>query len=171
MKKLFYPVLMTACACFLFSGCEENNDPSAITGKLTSHSDCKIFKSPVFDQDTPDTLSCITFQYDSATNELNLTHLNAGFNCCPGELSCKVSLKNDTIFVAEYEEEQTCDCNCLFDLEIELNGVEPGEYQVTFLEPYAGDQEPLNFRLHLESETEGTCCVIRKEYPWGVTLF
>ena len=168
MKKTSLQVLMIACTCFLYSGCEENSEPSAISGKLTGHSDCKSFKSQMFTEDTPDTLSCISYLFDASAGKLQLTHINAGFNCCPGKLWCEISQQSDTIIIKEGEKEQGCDCNCLFDLEMELSGIEAQEYVMTLIEPYAEDQEPLIFTIDLASVTEGTHCVIRKEYPWGM---
>lgn len=169
MKTLLYQILLvTGIGFMIITSCEKNNDPSGITGKITVHSDCKQFKYMVFDQDTPDTLSCVTFFYDPLTKKLNLKHINAGFNCCPGDLSCEVSLNNDTIVIRELEEKQDCDCDCLFDLEIEIEKVEMQTYQAKFIEPYAWGQEPLIFQMDLASVTEGSYCVTRKQYPWGV---
>jgi len=153
-NRCFLPLIFAVTALLLLKGCKEENDPQAITGKLTNHSECKNFKSLMATGDTPDTLSCISFLYEASAKRMQLTHINAGFNCCPGKLWCDVS--------------QACDCNCLFDLEMELSSIEIQEYVISFIEPYAGDQEPIIFTIDLASDTEGTHCVIRKEYPWGM---
>jgi len=98
---------------------------------------------------------------------LTINHINAGFNCCPFDLSCQVSVINDTIMIRETEKEQGCNCLCLFDLDIELKDVDPKKYQVRFIEPYAEGQAPLMFEMDLSAQNEDEICVIRKMYPWG----
>jgi len=55
----------------------------------------------------------------------------------------------------------------LFDLDIELKGIDQNKYQVRFVEPYAEGQEQLIFEMDLTSGNEGEYCVVRKGYPWG----
>jgi hypothetical protein len=169
MKTVVNWLSMLAFAgSFTLYSCQEENNLAVISGTLTGHSDCKNKKSMRITEDTPDTLSCVTFLYDPSTRKMQLTHINAGFNCCPGKLWCEVSLNYDTIRIGEYEKEQGCDCNCLFDLEMEISGLEAQQYQIKFIEPYAGEQEPLIFSLDLSVDKEGSHCVIRKVYPWGM---
>jgi hypothetical protein len=147
--------------------CEKINDPSGITGKVTGHSDCKNFKISTGTV-TPDTLSCVTWTFDTTSGTLNLSHLNAAFNCCPGKLSCKVKSDNDTVRVEEKEQKQDCDCDCLFDLEIEVKGLDRKPFWVDFLEPYSGNQEKIFFEVDPFKGTEGMFCVTRMQYPWGI---
>jgi hypothetical protein len=95
-------------------------------------------------------------------------HINAGFNCCPEGFYCNVSLKNDTIVIEEFENSSLCDCNCLFDLDIEVKGVETKTYQIKFIEPYCGDQAKLEFPVNLAVLKDGIFCVTRTRYPWGI---
>ncbi|MFA5420089.1 MAG: hypothetical protein WC341_16675, partial [Bacteroidales bacterium] len=59
-----------------------------------------------------------------------------------------------------------CKCNCLYDLDIEINGIDAKIYQVEFIEPYSDEQEKIIFELDLTMEKEGSYCVTRKQYPW-----
>jgi hypothetical protein len=170
MKTRKLAVLLTATAMLLIVSCENQKEitETGITGKLTNSSECKSLKSGNLKSDIPDSLSCIDYSYDTANHKLTMKHINAGFNCCPGKLSCTVSAINDTIFIRESEKQQGCDCDCLFDLDIELQGVDQNKYQVRFIEPYADGQEELNFEMDLILNNEGAFCVVRKGYPWGV---
>jgi hypothetical protein len=99
---------------------------------------------------------------------LTINHINAGFNCCPGNISCTNIINNDTIVISEKEESALCDCNCLFDLEIEISGLENKKYFLKFEEPYLHNQDELFFELNLSNQTNGTHCVERLQYPWGL---
>ena len=157
----------------LFISCSETNsekEPTEIVGALVSNSECKsnagIRSSTTIG--TPDTLSCINFTYKATEKLLNIEHINAGFNCCPGTLSCNISISNDTIIIVEEEEAPMCNCNCLFDLEIEITGVLADSYIVKIVEPYLQDMKALMLNIDLANENEGSYCVTRKQYPWGL---
>ena len=139
-----------------------------ITGKLISHSNCKNFVSAFQAYTTPDTVSCIDYTYDAYTRKLSVQHRNAAFNCCPEEIFCKVSESNDTIIIQESEKSHLCLCLCLFDLNIEVNGVDTKKYQVKIIEPYARGKDEILFGMDLAIHTERTFCVTRKYYPWGI---
>jgi hypothetical protein len=167
MKTRTYIILFIGLLIFSTFSCEENKIDNNITGKLIKNTDCKTFKSASIDSDFSDTLSCIIYSFDISTNKLIMKHINAGFNCCSEELYCTISVNKDTIIIQEHEKKALCDCNCLYDLDIELDGVESKNYYIKIMEPYAMDQEKLNFELDLEHSIEGSYCVTRKHYPWG----
>jgi len=171
MKKIFYLLIIAGAVVLFNCSCEnekENNtntgDPLILSGELINHTECKVFKAA----DTPDTLSCISYEFDAATNKLTLHHINAGFNCCPDSLYCEVSLVEDTIIIEEFEKESLCNCNCLFDLDMKLEGIESKKYYIKIVEPYIEDGELLYFDMDLVNSTEDSFCVIRNNYPWGI---
>jgi hypothetical protein len=162
---------------FLFAGlfiisCENEKTGSQqlkITGNLVNNSACKNeLKSNSGLFDTPDSLSCIEYSFDDLNNKLTIKHINAGFNCCPDSLYCNVSLSNDTVIIEEFEASALCNCDCLYDLDMELDGVIPQKYHIRFIEPYAQDQEKLIFDIDLTKVKEESFCVTRKGYPWGM---
>ncbi len=168
--KIVFVIIILAVIIFN-NGCEKEKEDQTdlvFSGKLTSHTDCKSFKSTGILFDTPDTLSCVDYTFDASANKLVMKHINAGFNCCPDVLYCIITLKGDTIIIQEDEKEAGCHCNCLFDLDMEITGVEAKKYQVQFIEPYSGDQEDLQFEMDLTKNTNGSVCEVRKQYPWGV---
>jgi hypothetical protein len=173
MKRTrIFLILITLIGGHIIISCDKeqyHGQQPAITGQIIKNSTCKNnFKLASENPVTPDTLSCTDYSYDSQNNKLTLKHINAGFNCCPEKLYCNVSLSKDTIIIHEFEKEALCDCNCLYDLDIEITGVVAKKYHIKFIEPYCGEQPQLIFEIDLSEETEGLFCVTRKRYPWGI---
>lgn len=167
MKTRYLPAIMVIFTNIFLIGCEnEENDPF-INGSLINYTDCKTFKSVVIGINNGNNESCIEYSYDSQNRILQLKHINAGFNCCPDSLYCKISLSNDTILIEEFEKNALCNCNCLYDLNIEIKGVELIEYYISIVEPYCGDQQKLMFEVDFNFSSSGKYCVNRNHYPWG----
>jgi hypothetical protein len=172
MKKIIYSFLTASLIGLVIISCEKNdgNDKQfIISGQLISNSTCKNdLKSSLQVVETSDSLSCVEFTFDNEKNKLTLKHINAGFNCCPDSLYCKIELKGDTILIQEFEKTAQCHCNCLYDLDINIHGVESKKYQIKFVEPYVSEQNKLIFEIDLTKESNGKNCVTRKLYPWGM---
>jgi hypothetical protein len=153
-------------------GCEKESSSGNLplfSGQIVNHSECKYdTKSTSSLSETPDSLSCVEYSFNNDNHKLTLKHINAGFNCCPGNLKLNPTLINDTIIIEESESEPACNCDCIFDLDIEIEGVAAQKYQLLFIEPYVGEQEKLNFEIDLSQRARGSFCVTRKQYPWGL---
>jgi hypothetical protein len=170
MKTSFYLLLAGLAASLLMFSCghdKDENEPVTLSGSLVSHSECKSSKSDSVFIIASDSISCVEYTYDSVQKKLTLIHVNAGFNCCPDSLYCKVSINMDTILIREFEKAVLCDCDCLYDLNIEVEGVESKSYVIQFIEPYCGEQEQLLFGTDFSIHKEGSYCVNRTKYPWG----
>jgi hypothetical protein len=139
-----------------------------MTGKLTSHSNCKSSASSLKYLSIADTSSCVVYSFNATNNTLSFKHINTVFNCCPEEIYCKVSLSNDTIFIEESEKSHLCLCLCLFDLNLDFSAVEAKKYQVKIIEPYSEDKDQIIFGIDLTQNTGGSYCVTRKGYPYGM---
>lgn len=114
--------------------------------------------------ETPTDKDCIKYSYEN--NVLSLTHVNAGFNCCP-EIAANIWLNDDKIIIEEYELEALCHCLCLFDLEYEIANLGLGIYDISIIEPYIHkDEEKLEFTMDLINTNSGEYCVDRHYYPW-----
>ncbi len=163
---LFITVLIASISC-VKENSNNNNSSGYIAGQVTANSGCKNLKSANGENPVPDSISCVEYSFEQLTKKLIIKHVNAGFNCCPGELYCKISLNNDTIIIEEFEKEAMCDCSCLFDLDIEITGVNRQKYFVKFIEPYVGYQQKIEFEIDLANTQNGSYCVVRKDYPWG----
>jgi hypothetical protein len=167
------------CYFFLFwsllisMSCKQNENIIAFhpVGDLMSYHGCKSFTQErgaggqvsLFHAQNQD---CVEYQYYS-NSVLELHHINAGFNCCPREITAVIDINDNIIVIEEREAEQGCFCLCLFDLNYKIEGLKPGKYTIKIIEPYTSDQdEKLEFVLDLFSATSGTHCVYRSHIPW-----
>ncbi len=167
MKKAVILSLWGLMVTFFLLACtdddkEKDTPQKPITIKSSSDNVCKDFNTK--STATPDK-TCVVYSYNNGI--LNMKHINAGFNCDPGALSATVTLANDTIVIQEYEAQNSADCMCLFDLDIELSNVLPKTYIIKFVEPYAPKEQPLIFKVDLNKSPKDTYCVNRNKYPWG----
>jgi hypothetical protein len=171
MKTKINSILIFFCIGIFVLSCtkEKENKQLDFSGKLISHSSCKSgLKSTLESLNTSDSLSCIEWVFEDSTNKLSIKHVNAGFNCGYDSLYCGISLSGDTIMVQEHETSNGANCDCLFDLDFEISGIANKKYQIRFIEPYRYDQAELSFEMDLINEKEGSFCVTRKLYPWGM---
>ncbi len=157
--------------CFIVGtgGCKKNEeiqvDP---TGVLLQYDGCKQFQgnsnmSQVLVASTND---CLQYQYDGQST-LTLKHVNAGFNCCPGEITAEIEFNRNLITITESEQEQGCRCLCLFDLDYKVINLSPGRYTIRVTEPYVDEHDQvLECTLELFSATSGSYCLERNDYPW-----
>ncbi|MEE9443458.1 MAG: dockerin type I repeat-containing protein [candidate division Zixibacteria bacterium] len=138
------------------------------TGTLTARSDCKSFeKTSTASESTPTNQDCIEYQYDGV-GTLSLRHINAGFNCCPLDMIIDINIEDNIITIDESKVEGDCSCNCLFDLDYEIQNLPPGEYTIVVSERFTfPDEELLEFSINLTSSPIGSFCVTRNYYPWG----
>ncbi len=138
------------------------------TGTLVDHTGCKTFQKS--DSTSPN-LDCVEYEYDGGS-KLTLKHVNAGFNCCPGSIEADITIENSLITITEsesYDSLGPCACLCLFDVDMEIINLPPGEYtiKVNELNLDEGD-EILDFTISLSSSpSSGSHCVGRDHYPWG----
>jgi hypothetical protein len=138
------------------------------TAELVSATDCKIFQQFAVGPGSSGE-SAVLYSYDAQTEILSLTHVNAGFNCCPGKLSARLNIENRTITIIEKEQEAACRCNCLYDLEIEVRDLPTGNWRILFIEPYLhADDALLSFYVDLAADPTGEHHVPRNHYPWGI---
>ena len=169
--KIFLLIFTIVISFFVFSCKKENkkNNQLSLTGELVNHSECKNKKKLIKgSSEIPDSISCIDYSFDEANNKLTIKHINAGFNCCPDSLYCDVILNNDTIMIQEFEKDGLCNCDCLYDLNIEIIGVASQKYYIKIDEPYRRKQAELSFKIDLTKNKAGSYCVIRNQYPWGI---
>ena len=169
MKTARYFILPCLALLLFINACEtEKSSVDLQSGKLSKISGCGKLKSSLIEEDTADSLSCIEYSYDAENKKLLLKHINAGFNCCPEKIYGDVGFVDDSVIIQESEKDGLCDCNCLYNLEFELTGISKKAYVVCLIEPYAGDQEEIAIRIDLTENTQGSYCVVRKGYPWGL---
>ena len=131
---------------------------------------CKTFQTGALADIIPPDQDCIEYQYDGE-GTLVLDHINAGFNCCPSNLTADISIEQSLITITEYEHFDNtgpCYCLCLFDVDYQINNLPPGEYTIKVNEVYLEEgDELLEFTVNLPpSPYSGSFCVFRSHYPW-----
>jgi hypothetical protein len=149
---------------YLYRGGPPPQCPGEPVGDLIGVSGCGIPATA----DPPTNQDCFEYTYDGADN-LSITHYNAGFNCCPGEISANITIEGNTITIEEMEETSMCDCQCLYNLDYEFSNLSPGTYTITFVEPYIRPEDPvLEGTIDLNGSGSDILCVMRYFYPWGM---
>ena len=173
LKRKFLGILcvMICLELVTISGCKKSSDVEQFpAGVLLQSNGCKQFLADAAGQlenFAPGPYEdCLEFHYNG-TDTLVLKHINAGFNCCPGEITAEIYFHSSLITITEREQEHGCDCLCLFDLDYEVVDLVPGVYTLRIIEPYVeeGDQV-LELTLELWSATSDTFCLQRDYYPW-----
>jgi hypothetical protein len=111
---------------------------------------------------------CINYRFNN--NTLHIKHINAAFNCCPNKVYVIANISNDTIKITEKEVlSQPCKCNCLYDIEYNIQNVPDSSYVVIINEPYVSDQtEKIIFTTYPSISSTGDFCKTRNIYPWGL---
>lgn len=152
-------------------GCKKSSEVQAIpVGMLMDHTECKetlTGAAGAGEDFAPGPFNdCINYQYNGV-DTLIMTHINAGFNCCPGDISGVVSCNGNRITITEQESTAGCHCMCLYDLDYRIVNMVPGQYTIHIVEPNIGaDDQVLEVTLNLTEETSGEFCLPRRHYPW-----
>lgn len=164
---VYYSLVLLSMIVVSCSTESENSGSMKLTISILGNPQCNGSKSAEINAQTSDSRSCAEYAFDRDNEKLILRHLNAPFNCCPDSLWCTVVLKNDTIIIQEFEKNKGCKCDCLYDLDIEVEGMEPGKYQLQLIEPYVKEQNEICFEMDLLNHKQGFHCVNRTQYPYG----
>ncbi len=110
------------------------------------------------DSGVPSDLDCVEYSYVEP-GTLLLHHINAGFNCCPGELSGEVDITADSVIITEWESEYGCRCECPYDLEYKVLHLPPGLYHIHLIDvSHGGYLEGLQFDVDLNLPVSGIYC-------------
>lgn len=167
-------VIAVVALAMIFAAC---GDKATITqetdaspaGKVTGYTSCKGVSIAVAQGETPANQDCIEYTYDGHSI-LKLTHVNAGFNCCPDSLLAAFRISVGEIIIDESEDLASggCHCLCLYDLDYVITGLPSGYYNVRVNQPYLkSGASVLDFAIDLTSARSGSFCVSRDFYPWA----
>jgi hypothetical protein len=152
-------------------GCKKSTEALAIpVGMLMEHGDCKetLTGGAASGEDfAPGPFSdCIDYRYNGV-DVLDFTHVNAGLNCCPGDITGEIGYSGNRITITEREGTAGCHCMCLYDLDYRIVNMVPGQYIIRIVEPNIGaDDQALELTLNLSGATSGSFCLPRNHYPW-----
>ncbi len=165
-------VLITAV--LTATGCQ-NNDRSVIpvvsgdpSWSIVSFSSCKVFAG-ITAAGRAGGRDCFAYSYDGDST-LSITHINAALNCAPGTITADIEFSENSITIGEREgdDAQWAHCLCLYDIEFEFTGVEPGACMIAFDEKYDDSGVILEALVLLEPGLSDTICVERTAYPWAM---
>ena len=175
LNRLRHAVPALLILLLVFSACNKSDEPvtpsdtTTPAGKLTAATECKIFLVSNVTSPDPKSESCLVFSFNAEKGLLMLRHINAGFNCCPGKLSADITVVDNIITIREMEEVADCRCDCLYDLDFEIENLAPGNYRIVIVEPYLSDTDTaIDFEVDLAKTPSGRHCVPRCCYPWGL---
>ena len=167
--SIFSLSLLAAGLALASAGCNLSPGGDPI-GRLTGRTDCKgmLGMSAGEPRGTlVENRECVEYDYDGKS-ALRLRHVNAGFNCCPEEITATFLLTGGEIRIKEKEASALCDCLCLYDIGYEFLNVRPGVYRITIVGPYQPEEDPpLEFVADLGAAASGAFCVERTRYPWS----
>jgi hypothetical protein len=175
-RRSFASIPLVLILVLCIPGCSQKGGdpfrlPPPAPGKLIEYTGCKNFLDyPIVDP-IGSNQDCLVYDYDGA-GRLALTHVNAGFNCCPGEITADITIDDAVITIVEHESQSACRCLCLNDLQYEFTDLDPGVYTIRVVEPYVGEpygspsDEPLECTIDLTAAVEGQFCIERNHYPW-----
>ncbi|HOW86688.1 MAG TPA: hypothetical protein P5119_12565 [Candidatus Aminicenantes bacterium] len=168
-RGVFIPLALGAAAFIVLAGsCSSPSGPGPL-GRMVARSDCKSGGAAAAGRAVAAEAGreCLEYEYDGRS-VLRLKHVNAAFNCCPGEVSAAIEISDGAVRIEEKESSSLCDCNCLYDLSYEITGLAPGAVRISVVGPYQPEAgPPLEFVVDLGQAVSGTYCVERTVYPWG----
>jgi len=137
---------MLFITALLFLGCKKDKNEGLQIVKF-SHSDCK--KS----SEQSETIHLKAINSD----QLEITHSNAIFACCPnGELKMESSLSDTTIILNEFYTDESCNCICPYDLKYIIANLAYKEYR--FQMQRSGEQYFV-FDIDFNSNTDTTITI------------
>ena len=166
--------LVAAFSILLLPACLEETTappkgPAQPAGALVATTECKT-AAPGLGPAYPANRDCIVWEHDG-NGTLNITHVNAGLNCCPGTIRAEIEIADNEIVIAagEGDDSDPCRCLCLYDLAYELTGIAAGRWTIVIVEQYLPEgAEILALTVDLSLEPSGSHCVVRETYPWGL---
>jgi hypothetical protein len=94
-------------------------------------SECGGFPDGRRSQDPVREQDCLEYDYDGV-GTVALRHVNAGLNCCPGQIEVQITVEGGLIALDETGIPGECSCLCLFDIDLEIRDLPPGSTRSAF---------------------------------------
>ena len=130
--------------------CDESGNPAqSVELKNFANTGCKGFTR----SDTEGSKEIVEYRVIH-DGYLYISHQNAIFNCCPGELGADISTEGNTITVTEYETENGCKCICSYDLSYEVGPLAEGETYRIIIGKKGEEQKVAEFTFNNSSTYE-----------------
>lgn len=99
-------------------------------------------------------IESVHYSYEGTT--LFLKHINTSFNCCPEHITATTTVTTGMITIEEREDSSNCDCICLYDLNMQIDNVEAGQYGVRISKPQIPAFPAIEFTMDLHTQPSGT---------------
>ena len=148
MKNLKLTILAIATVLLFMASCKRT-EPNVFGIKNFTHSDCKNSDKKSSEAET---IRLKTVN----SNDLEITHSNMYFNCCPGEIKTETSLNNDTIILNEYTTADSCNCICPYDLEYTIGKLDYGKYRIKMT---CENESYFSFTINFNEKTDTTIII------------
>ncbi len=150
-------VLITLLAFFFLiggAGCNRDNPYEEIKIKDFSYQGCKEIVTHYTKASEREEY----IEYKAvADGYLDIKHVNAVFNCCPGTIEATVTMQGNEITIVETETDPQCKCICDYDLEYSVGPLSSNtEYTLIFCRD---NDEYLRFTIKNKSSLKGKVTV------------
>ncbi len=116
-----------------------------------SYSGCKSHQKNLTTNQSSDEKEVIEIKSDNGY--LEITHKNVYFNCEPGKIIAKASLKDTVITISEEETKHDVNCICLYDLSLKLGPLNFGTYYFSITR---GNAEYTHFTIDYHANIDTT---------------
>ena len=125
INKVIYPIYLLLIVSITSCNKEFPNDPLSI--KDLSVSDCKT-KGGYSKGIDPEyiTLKTVDDYY------LLINHINAMFNCEPGQITVTINVSSNEISMDENESSSLANCICPYDIDFKVGPLQYGTYNLKF---------------------------------------
>jgi hypothetical protein len=134
-------VLIFLATCF---SCDKSEFPSKnFSVDEIYYGDCKTVTKSVLNEYLE--LTTINNYY------LAISHINAMFNCVPGQIIVDAILEDNIISINEYSTENSADCICPYDLSFSIG---PLQYDTYKLSVKQANYEILNVEIDFNKNTD-----------------
>ena len=144
-KRLFWGMGIALMLIISMSGCSSDSenegsaDPSTFHVRNVANSGCKSFPFAAAARKVTMEDYREYIEYKALTDGyLSINHVNAKFNCEPGELKMQAIVSGNEIRILETEEQALANCICHYDLYCEVGPLSNGNYTVII---YRGSYE------------------------------
>lgn len=154
-------IIILSILLTMIPGCKKSEIvPGDPAGLLINHNGCKedllSQASTAGKNSTGIVRECLEFRYNGEKT-LEIDHINALFNCCPGEITANFEFDGNTIIITEKQAEAGCHCICHFDVNFHFDNIPPAVYTIRV---FAADShgEDREFSIDLTSNQSGSQC-------------
>ena len=152
-------ILMALFALFFLiggAGCDRDNPNEEIKIEDFSYQGCKEIV-------TNFTKSADKEEYIEyraiADGYLDIKHVNAVFNCCPGRIKADVSVEGNIFNIVESETDPQCKCICDYDIVFKIGPFSNNKEYTLIFSRYK--RELVRFTIKYKSSLEGKVVIER----------